>query len=285
MPLGRWSFCVKKEEKYSLNPFAEKYIVQKLLPDAIEREKLASDISKSIAGIKEDLQKLEKDLQSNEKVRNIISDWSIDYDGDKIAAAKIYKCYSDVNIDCQMADRFHVETSFDEFSRIVKKIEATTMHPYIKFQKARILQLFSQTKVLSSIKNDGISASYSECIWAIRTNGLYSNIMSTKTYASVLWIYGLFLDSVGSCKEAIKYLEDAMRYFENLGCRDGEYYQCISKLATLYLYEYDKSGNKEYVERARPIGQNLFDNRNAYRTDRNTKYAATEVNRKLKKII
>lgn len=106
--------------------------------------------------------------------------------------------------------------------------------------------------------------------------------MSTKTYASILWIYGLFLDSVSQCKEAIKYLEDAMRYFENIECRDIEYYQCISKLATLYLDEYDKSGNIEYLDRARPIGQNLYDSRDAYRIDRNTRYAATEVNRRLK---
>lgn len=280
--LCKYLILEKKEEKYSLNPFAEKYIVQKLLPDAIESEKLASDISKSIVGIKEDLRKLENDLKSNEKVRSIINDWSIDYDGDKIAAAKIYKCYSDVYMDCQMGDKFHVETSFNEFSQIVKKIEATTMHPYIKYQKARILQLFSQTKVLTSIKEDDISASYIECIWAIRTNGLYSNIMSTKTYASILWIYGLFLDSVNLRKDAIKYLEDAMRYFDNIKCRDGEYYQCISKLATLYLDEYDKLGNKEYIERARPIGQNLYDNRKLYIEDKNTKYAATEVNRRLK---
>ena len=213
--LCKYLILEKKEEKYNLNPFAEKYIVQKLLPDAIESEKLASNINKSIAEIKEDLRILEQDLNSNEKVKNIINDWSIDYDGDKIAAAKIYKCYSDVYADCQQGSKFHIETSFDEFCKTVKKIEVTTMHPYVKYQKARILQLFSQTKVLTTIKNEDISVSYSECIWAIRTNGLYSKIMSTKTYASILWIYGLFLDSVSLCKEAIKYLEDAKRYFEN----------------------------------------------------------------------
>lgn len=282
--LCKYLILEKKEEKYSLNPFAEKYIVQKLLPDAIESEKLASDIGKSIAGINDDLKKFKMDFESNEKVRSIINDWSIDYDGDKIAAAKIYKCYSDANTACQMGDKFHVETSFDEFSKIVRKIEATTMHPYIKYQKARILQLFSQSKVLDSIENDDISTSYSECIWAIRTNGLYSNIMGTKTYASILWIYGLFLDSINKGMDARKYLEDAMRYFENIECRDGEYYQCISKLATLYLDEYGKSGKKEFVEKARLIGKNLYDNRGVYKADKNTKYAATEVNRKLKMI-
>ncbi len=280
--LCKYLILEKKEEKYNLNPFAEKYIVQKLLPDAIESEKLASNINKSIAEIKEDLRILEQDLNSNEKVKNIINDWSIDYDGDKIAAAKIYKCYSDVYADCQQGSKFHIETSFDEFCKTVKKIEVTTMHPYVKYQKARILQLFSQTKVLTTIKNEDISVSYSECIWAIRTNGLYSKIMSTKTYASILWIYGLFLDSVSLCKEAIKYLEDAKRYFENIECRDIEYYQCISKLATLYLDEYERSNNKAYIERAKPIGQNLYDNREVYRSDKNTKYAATEVNRRIK---
>ena len=69
---------------------------------------------------------------------------------------------------------------------------------------------------------------------------------------------------------------------ENIECRDIEYYQCISKLATLYLDEYERSNNKAYIERAKPIGQNLYDNREVYRSDKNTKYAATEVNRRIK---
>lgn len=280
--LCKYLILEKKEEKFCLNPFAEKYIVQKLLPDAIESEKLASDISKSVAGIKRDLQKLEEDLQSKGKVRNIISDWSIDYDGDKIAAAKIYKCYSEVLADCNTETKFHIQKSYSEFSEIVKKIEATTMHPYIKFQKARILQLFSQTKMLSSINDKDISDSYSQCIWSIRTNGLYSKIMSTKTYASILWIYGLFLDSINQVKESIKYLQDAKRYFENKECHDNEYYQCISKLATLYLDEYEKSRNSEYLKSAKAIGDNLYQNRGRYSNDRNTKRAATDVNKRLK---
>ena len=115
-------------------------------------------------------------------------------------------------------------------------------------------------------------------------NSLYSNIISTKTYASILWIYGLFLDSIGQCLEAIRYLENAMQYFTNIDCRDIEYYQCISKLASLYLVEYEKTGNRDYLDRAKPIGTILYDNRGDYATDRNTKVSATEINRKLKAI-
>lgn len=282
--LCKYLILEKKEEKYSLNPFAEKYIIQKLLPDATASEKLSSDIEKSVAEIKSDLRKLESDLNSNEKVRNIISDWAVDYDGDKIAAAKIYKVYSDANSACQMGDRFHVETSYEEFLGTVKKIETTTMHPYIKYQKARILQLFAGTRVIDYIKPEDISAAYNECIWAIKANSLYSNILSTKTYASILWIYGLFLDSIGQCLEAIRYLENAMQYFTNIDCRDIEYYQCISKLASLYLVEYEKTGNRDYLDRAKPIGRILYDNRGDYATDRNTKISATEIHKKLKAI-
>ena len=280
--LCKYLILEKKEEKYSLNPFAEKYIIQKLLPDATTSEKLSSDVSKSIEEVRRDLKNLENDVKTSDKVRSIINDWSIDYDGDKIAAAKVYKVYNEANISCQMGDKFHVESGFDEFSMTLRRIEATTMHPYIKYQKARILQLFYQTNIITSITIKDISDAYRECIWAIKTNGLYSKILSTKTYASILWIYGLFLDSTRSYLEAIKYLEDAMRYFEEIECKDIEYYQCISKLASMYIQEYENNNNSEYLEKAKPIGIVLYENRGNYGYDKNTKYGATEVNRKLR---
>ena len=283
--LCKYLILERKEERYNLNPFAEKYIVQKLLPDAIESERMSSAIEKSITEIRHDLSKLQNDLNDNEKVRSIIDDWSIDYDGDRIAAAKIYKIYSEVNESCQKGDRFHVESSYDEFCKTMKKIESTTMHPYIKYQKARILQLFYQTKILKeSVSFEDISRTYTECIWAIKANALYSNIMTTKTYASILWIYALFLDSENRRREGIKYLEDAQRYFESIRCRDIEYYQCICKLARLYIDEYKESGDDIFIERATPIGSILWNNRGEYGGDKTTKHNATLVNNELNTI-
>ncbi len=280
--LCKYLILEKKEEKYSLNPFAEKYIIQKLLPNATESQRLSNDISRSVSEVKNHLKKLEGDVKTNIKVRSIINDWSINYDGDKIAAAKIYSLYNDAYQECQKDSKYHVEESYEEFLNDVGKIEATTMHPYIKFQKARILCLYQQTKFITSISDDDISNAYDECIWAIKANSLYSKIMSTKTYASIFWIYGLFLDSIGKYDEAIKNLEDAMRYFKNIECEDLEYYQCISKLLTMYLAEYDKGENTDWIKKAKPIGMELLNNRDKYSNERTTKMAATEANRKLK---
>ena len=280
--LCKYLILEKKEEKYSLNPFAEKYIIQKLLPDVTESQKMANDISRSLNEIKDNLKKLEKDLNDNPNIKNIISDWSIEYDGDKIVAAKMYAVYSDANKASQMGDPFHVNTSYDSFSKTVEKIESTTMHPYVKYQKARILQVFLQTKVDLGIKNENICVAFDECIWAIKTNGLYAKIMGTKTYASIMWIYGLFLSSILRNKEAIKYLEEAKRYFEEIECFDGEYYQCICKLASEYINEYEKEKIPDYIQRAKPIGDILYNNIDAYSGDKTTKYIATEINKKLK---
>ena len=75
-----------------------------------------------------------------------------------------------------------------------------------------------------------------------------------------------------------------MRYFENIGCKDVEFYRCICKLATLYLAEFDKTGNIEYVKHAKPIGVILYTNRWAYSTDKKTKIEATKVNGRLRTI-
>ena len=281
--LCKYLILEKKDERYSLNPFAEKYIVQKLLPDSTTSEKLSREINKSISEIRNDVIKLESDLKSNEKIRNIINDWAIEYDGDKIAAAKIYNEYEEINATCLNNGKYHIESSYKTFCSLMKKIEPTTMHPYIKFQKARILQLFYQTQMISSVNPKTISDAYNECVWAIKSNSLYYKIMGTKSYASLLWIFGLFWDSVGNRQESIKYLEDAKIYFETIDCRDLEYYKCISKLGTLYITEYESSNYYKYLKKAKSISNILYDNHDYYSSDNTTRKSAAEISRKIKK--
>ncbi len=280
--LCRYLILEKKDERYSLNPFAEKYIVQKLLPDSTTSEKLSREINKSIIEIRNDIIKLESDLKSNGRIRNIINDWAIEFDGDKIAAAKIYNEYEEINAICLTNGRFHIESSYKTFCSLIKKIEATTMHPYIKFQKARILQLFFQTKMIPLVSSKTITDAYNECVWAIKSNSLYYKITGTKSYASLLWIFGLFWDSVGECQEAIKYLEDAMRYFETINCRDIEYYKCISKLGTLYISEYESTKYYKYINKAKSISNTLVNDRDFYSSDNITRNSAKRICKKIK---
>ena len=107
--------------------------------------------------------------------------------------------------------------------------------------------------------------------------------MTTKTYASVLWIFGLFLDSINQVLVAMRYLEEATRYFEEIDCKDVEYYQCIIKLAEKYISEYNKNGNMKYIERAILLGNTLFMNKDDYSSNKDMKHVATQINKQLNK--
>ena len=129
---------------------------------------------------------------------------------------------------------FFAESALDDTRRTFDEIEKTTMHPYIKYQKARILQMIQQSGyVAEDFSSDQINA-FKEAIWIIKTNPQFNIIQQTKSYASVLWLLGyqlIQIDETNNRLEAEKYFEDSKEAFENLKIRDKEYYQCVSHMA------------------------------------------------------
>lgn len=280
--LCRFLILERKEDSYSINSFAEKYIVQRFLPDQETYERFSNKISKSVREIEEDLKKLNYDLERNNKVKEIIDDWFVLYEGDKIAAAKAYHLYQDVNQDCQKGSRFFVESAYKEVQDKIILIEKMTMHPYVKFQKARMLSLIYSTHVLEKDIKIEIEKAFIDCIWVIKNNTLYIKIKSTKNYASVLWIFGNFLYSNGEVKEATRYLEEGYSCFELLGKHNKEFYQCCSTLGRTYLEQYKKTGIKSYYQKSKKISDILYEERNFYKdNDATLKAYATQLRREL----
>ena len=254
----------KKGDAYSLNNFAEKYIVQRFLPDKETYEKLSSQISESMRDVQSDLDKLNNDLRTNSRVKDIIDDWAITYDGDKIAAAKVYHLYQSVNQDCLKSNEYFVNTAYENVINEISIIERTTMHPYVKYQKARMLSLIYNTKVLEKDIKKEVKKAFIDCLWVIKTNTLYIKIKTTKNYASVLWIYGSFLAGSGEISEAMRYLEESCTCFEILGIMDKEYFQCCSRLGLIYLEQYKGNHDKVYYEKAKKMSDILYRERHKY---------------------
>lgn len=282
--LCRYLILEKRGESFYLNSFAEKYIVQRLLPDKFKYESLSSRISSSMNSIQDNLADLSHDLETNENVRTIINDWAIEYDGDRIAAAKSYHLFQEVNTYCQRDSKYHLTTSFEDTNNELIKLERTTMHPYVKFQKARILGLYEQTKFLDFSLYKEINQAYIDCIWTIKTNALYNKIKSTKTYASILWIYGNFLSSTNHIPECIRYLEESRTCFENLSLKNKEYYQCLTRLGHSYLKQYKELNSLPYYTKSKSIGDILYKERYKYSAEPNIKSYATKLNKELNQI-
>lgn len=156
------------------------------MPDTETYLTISAEIENSIREIRRELAKLNNDIQANYKLRNIIKDWSITVTGDQIAAAKIYHQYQSVDSACRKDSRYYLESALNDVLDITADIERTTVHPYVKYQKARILQAVDDTNILKEKHTEEIFEAYREAIWIIKSNPLYTKIRATKSYASVL---------------------------------------------------------------------------------------------------
>ena len=247
----------KKNGKYSMNHFAEKYIINRFLPDAESYQVLSSRINSRLRQIANDLEQLEINKQNHPELREILKDWALITDIDQITAAKAHNFFSTIQRASGKSERAFLE-AIDEFNREFEEAERITAHPFIKYQKARILRRIDK-ELNTKEHTDEIREAYNDAIYAIQTMSQYEPIQNTKSYASLLWVYGQFLNDIGELHGAIRYLEDAQKVFEKHGIDDQEYLKCVSTLAHRYLDYYQglspeqRKDNKGYWERAKKI--------------------------------
>ena len=265
--LCKYLIIEKTGETYFLNQFAKKYIIELFLPDAETYERISSEIVSSTRRIQYELEDLKRNIENNESLRRIIQDWNIFSDGDKIAAAKAYTIYGDVRSTCQRSSKYLIESALIDSINEIELIESNTMHPYIKYQKARILTEIQKTEMLDDDYTQQILIAYKESIWVIKTNPLYSSIRMTKSYASILWKYGIELRKTNDLeqkKQAARYLEESKSVFEDVDKNSNECFQCICLLGSTYLDIYQNNKKVEYLRKARTINSYMQNNWNNY---------------------
>ena len=278
----------KVGDTYYLNQFAEKYIIQQFMPDHEKYEQIESEVITSIRRIHEELEDLQRNIDENPSLKKIIQDWNAISGGDKIAIAKAFKLYREVSIDCKTMSRFAISSALQESIEKINILERNTMHPYIKFQKARILKLIHETNVLDYDFTNKILQAYSDTVWTIKTNPIYGVIRSTKSYASVLWLYGMqFFNSRidSNYQNAARYLEESKATFEQIKNYDKEYYQCLILLGNTYLkiYNEDRMSNLHYLRKARSISSLLYEEKDYYSEHGKIKSEATILRDELRK--
>ena len=167
-----------------------------------------------------------------------------------------------MNHECRQGGRFRVQSVFEDFIKETLESERLTAHPFVKFQKARILRLIDDSNILQDKHQKEIRDSYLDAIYAIKTVDQYAVIQNTKSYAALLWIYGQFLADQNELQDAIRILEDGKESFENQSIKDEQYYLCITVLGRQYLkyYQENPADRVGYLRRAREISRQLQNN-------------------------
>lgn len=251
--LCKYLIVEKHGEYYSINQFANKYILDRFIPNVIEFNALSEEIDTRVKSIKRELHSLEDKMKSSPQLEDVISDWSIISYGDKIAAAKAFDAYNDIAQNIKYSNPM-LNMALDKRLMEFAESEVTTIHPYIRFQKARIMDLLRIYGLATEEHLDIARKAYTESIQIIKWN--YPQIKATKSYAFVLWFYGTFLLDNGF-QNASRYLEDAISSFESLNIKDDNYYQCLMRLCASYIDLYEESRNKTYLRQARSISARL----------------------------
>lgn len=272
----------KNDTQYSLNGFAEKYIVGRFLPDGETYERLSREILSRQRRVRESLEKLTEDMNNRTSLAKIISDWFIISDVDRIAAAEMYEIYDHVQHECANAGRFKVEAALEEFLKKCDEAERLTAHPFVKFQKARILQVVDKSRILEEKHVDAIKQSFNDAIYSIKTIEQYAGIEQTKSYASLLWLYGQYLYDNRDVLAAMRYLEESKTSFEEQKITDKEYYKCSVKLGHIYLdcYLQDRPNGVSYLRRSRTISRMLSDH--WYELDKTARGSAGQLKDRLR---
>ncbi len=182
----------RKGTLYSLNQFAETYIIQRFIP-MLKHTIHFKEIETRQRKISLSLENLDRSMKERPELQKIIKDWYIVTDSDKIAAADMYDLYGQTKIECDHGSKLKVQAMLELFIKKSEESERITAHPFMKYQKARILKLIDDSKTLKVLHTDEINESYLNAIYTIKTVDQYSAIQNTKSYAALLWLYGQFL--------------------------------------------------------------------------------------------
>lgn len=253
----------KNDTEYTLNSFVDKYIVGRFMPDSETYNQLSTEIARQMNQVRNELEQMEADMQSNPRMASIMNDWQIHTDIDRITAAKVYRLFQEVEKECRNDGRRKVGWALEEFEERCNEAERMTAHPFIKNEKARIYELVDRFNILPNKHEKIIRKAFNDCIYAIKTIDQYSGIQQTKSYAALLWIYGQYLSDIKDTQSGIRYLENSRDSFESQKIMDEQYFQCVSKLGAAYLdyFEEDKSNRIAYLRKAREISIMLKNNR------------------------
>ncbi|BDS12357.1 ATP-binding protein [Aureispira anguillae] len=234
----------KRNEQYTINEFANSFILIKLLPDKIELGKEKSRIREHKKRIKEQLENLSLKRKKNKKLADIMDDWTPRNYIDKVAIAEVFGLFDKAKIIVKNNNK-------DEAKKIIQifnENEKMTNHPYIKFTKARVFSLllplwFGKEK---ERKKKETVRYFEDAIQSIEFSYLY--MRNTKSHGAVLWIFGTYIkvSIPEEIQRSTNFLEQARDIFKNLPNAEKNYLSVIGTLVFNYSELLNKTKDRAY---------------------------------------
>lgn len=245
----------KVQELYSINDFANKFMFIKFMPDKMQLKLLSSKIEAHKRTIKDNLQLLEKSKDRNPLLKGIFQDWKPRNHIDQIAISEVFSIYNkakQLTVNKNRLKQGEIKRELEDINNKFATYEVRTSHPYVRFQKARVYKLLMENGIEIESFKAIVKNYYEQTIYSVQFDYIY--IKKTRSFAAVLWLYGIFLNKyVDDQTEAIKYLEESKNIFEELNIFDKNYYKMLSELCQCYLHKYKETRIPDYLEQSKQI--------------------------------
>lgn len=127
-------------------------------------------------------------------------------------------------------------------------------HPYVFYQRARILKELRQNHIIGDEYNHLIKSNYDSCLMMINSPS-FAQIKNTRTYPSILWIYAMFLLSSNSLEPASHYADDAVKNFERLSIKDSDYDDALLIYGIAEIGLFALNLDKNHLKNARNVAK------------------------------
>ena len=218
--LARYLVVERILDSYVINNFANEFILVSMSADTITKSAIWSAVHES----KKNKETLENYLKRYHNLRGIINDWQGESEEDNFAIAKAFAIYEDRARITSSNAHFEIQQIRDEFDQLIRQNSA---HPYVYYQRARILKDLRRDNLIGDEYNSQIEEDFDRCIILINSRN-FRAIRETQTYPSILWIYAQFLLDVGNIPKAAQNIEQAVLGFEALHDKSYRYYDALA---------------------------------------------------------
>lgn len=235
---------VKRGEYYEMNEFARRFIHLSLLTDRVEESRLKSAIKTHKENVARRLDKFNSILSRDKNLKRIVAEWQPRTYIDNMIISELFLIYQLAQDLCKRRDRPGYEIKLAEIEDCV----AISGHPYVSFQKARVLRLgLERLSISDKDYTLRIVKSYEMALEAILYD--YRYLDGTPAHSSLLVVFGAFLTS--TCREhgrAIRFLEDASLQMGD-GELDRKWYLCQIYLARACYEQFRKQDDVTYKQK------------------------------------
>ena len=246
--LARYLVVERIGDSYVLNEFAQNYVLVKHPLDESTRAKREQEIISAVNIIKNEQKTLDEYCQTYPLLNDIIQEWGGSSEADSITIAKAFVLYEYKNQMRPGKCDYVIEQMDQEFDKLAQH---NSTHPYVFYQRARILNELRIDGYISDKYNASIEEYFDRCFMAIDYPA-FSYIKKTKTFPSIQWIFAQFLLHIKNYVKAASYAESSVQYFRIIDYRNDEYLDALAVYGITMVHMYQSNNiDASYINKAR----------------------------------